>query len=294
MIFLFTETVLLMKTLHLLLPMLLLVMLATVASGAEMESMRLSVDHEQREQGQFFTVTVTDPPEEPVLWFMDRSYRMFCQVDNSWRALLPVENLTLPGSYPLRLQSGSSEQKMLLAVAANNRPIQQIALDSSKAELKATEIEKSRVKAALHTESLEKLFAGSFVRPASGRTSSLFGLKRSYNGGPLESYHKGVDISAPQGRAVQSTAKGRVILTGTVDGGFQVHGNTVIIDHGQALISIYMHLSAISVHEGQLVEAGEVIGNVGHTGISTAPHLHWGTYLYGISVDPELFEGKVF
>ena len=280
-----------MKILHLFLP-LLLVMLTTVASGAGKEPMRLRLDHEQREQGQFFTVTVTDPPEEPVLWFMDRPYRMFRQPDSSWRALLPVENLTLPGSYPLLLRSGASEQKMLLAVAANSRPVQQIALDFSKAELKATEIEKSRVKAALHTESQEKLFAGSFLRPASGRTSSLFGLKRSYNGAPIESYHKGVDIAAPQGTAVQSTAKGIVVLTGTVDGGFQVHGNTVIIDHGQALISIYMHLSAISVHEGQLVEAGEVIGNVGHTGISTAPHLHWGTYLYGTSVDPELFEGK--
>jgi murein DD-endopeptidase MepM/ murein hydrolase activator NlpD len=259
-----------------------------------MEAMRLRLDHEQREQGQFFTVTVTCAPEEPVLWFMDRSYRMFRQADSSWRALLPVENLTLPGSYPLLIRSGTSEQKRLLAVVANNRSVQQIALDSPKVELKATEIEKSRVKAALHIESLEKLFAGSFVRPASGRTSSLFGLKRSYNGGPVESYHKGVDISAPQGTAVQSTAKGIVVLTGTVDGGFQVHGNTVIIDHGQGLISIYMHLSVISVHEGQMVEAGEVIGNVGHTGISTAPHLHWGTYLYGISVDPELFEGCEF
>ena len=283
-----------MKIRHLLLSLVLLVILATVASAAEMEPMRLSVDHEQREQGQFFTVTVTCAPEEPVLWFMDRPYRMFRQADSSWRALLPVENLTLPGSYPLLLRSGASEQKRAIIVAANNRSVQQIALDSSKAELKATEIEKSRVKAALHTESPEKLFAGSFLRPASGRTSSLFGLKRSYNGAPIESYHKGVDIAAPQGTPVHSSARGRVILTGRVDGGFQVHGNTVIIDHGQALISIYMHLSAISVHEGQLVEAGEVIGNVGHTGISTAPHLHWGTYLYGTSVDPELFEGCEF
>jgi len=283
-----------MKILHLLLPLLLLVMLATVASGAEMEPMRLRLDHEQREQGQFFTVTVTCAPEEPVLWFMARPYRMFRQLDSSWRALLPVENLTLPGSYLLLLRSGASEQKRSIIVAANSRPIQHIALDFSKAELKATEIEKSRVKAALHTESQEKLFTGSFLRPASGRTSSLFGMKRSYNGAAIESYHKGVDIAAPQGTPVHSSAKGRVILTGRVDGGFQVHGNTVIIDHGQALISIYMHLSAISVHEGQLVEAGEVIGNVGHTGISTAPHLHWGTYLYGTSVDPELFEGCEF
>ncbi len=282
-----------MKIPNLFLPLLLLIMLASVAAGSGKEPMLLSVDHEQREQGQYFTIMVTGAPEEPALWFMERSYRMFRQADSSWSALLPVENLTLPGSYILLLRSGAFEQKRSITVAANNRSIQQIALDSLKAELKATEIEKARVKAALHTESPEQLFVGLFLRPAAGRTSSLFGVKRSYNGGPVESYHKGIDIAAPQGTAAQSTARGLVILTGSVDEGFKVHGNTVVINHGQGLVSIYMHLSAISVYEGQLVEAGEVIGNVGHTGISTAPHLHWGTYLYGTSVDPELFEGKV-
>jgi murein DD-endopeptidase MepM/ murein hydrolase activator NlpD len=84
------------------------------------------------------------------------------------------------------------------------------------------------------------------------------------------------------------------VLCGTVSEGFRVHGNTVVIDHGQGLTTIYMHLHTIAVRAGQLVEKGEAIGTVGHTGISTAPHLHWGTYLYGTSVDPQLFEGKSF
>jgi murein DD-endopeptidase MepM/ murein hydrolase activator NlpD len=273
--------------------LLLLLMTMSIAATGK-EQFQLKVDHTEREQGQFFSVTVTEAVTEPILSYMDQPYRMFRQTDGSWRTLLPVENLTPPGTYTLRVHDRAFEKSLTLTVAPNNRKIQQIILDPSKKELKATETELTRVKAALHTESPEKLFAGTFLRPVPGETSSLFGLKRSYNGGPVESYHKGLDVSAPQGTPVRCTAKGKVVLTGTVEEGFQVHGNTVIIDHGQCLTTIYMHLSAIAVTEGQSVEAGEVIGKVGNTGISTAPHLHWGTYLYGTSVDPELFEGKSF
>lgn len=272
----------------------LLLLLAAVTfpeTGCGEEPFQLSIADIEREQGQFFIVTVTGAQGEPELRFMDRSFRMFRQPNNSWRALLPVENLAPPGSHTILVRQGVYEKSLTLRVTANNRPVQRITLDTTKRTLKATETELRRVKAALHTETPEPLFAGTFMRPVEGETSSLFGLKRSYNDGPVESYHKGIDIAAQKGTSVKSTAKGRVVLTGRVDDGFQVHGNTIIIDHGQGVTTIYMHLSAIMVKEGQSVEAGEVIGKVGHTGISTAPHLHWGTYLYGTSVDPELFEG---
>ncbi|NTV07936.1 MAG: M23 family metallopeptidase [Chlorobium limicola] len=258
------------------------------------DTLNVDVPEKARQQGQFFTVRVADTSSKPGLWFMERSYAMFLQPDSSWRALVPIENLTRPGSYAILVRTDSLEQKIPVLVKPNNRKIQYITLDSSKQGIKATETEKTRVKAALQTESPEKLYTGSFLRPSPGRTSSLFGLKRSYDGRPVESYHKGIDISAPRGTPVKSTANGRIILTGTVTAGFRLHGNTVIIDHGQGLASIYMHLDAITVKEGQSVVKGEVIGRVGHTGISTAPHLHWGTYLYGTSVDPLLFEGKTY
>ncbi len=260
-------------------------------AGVVYAQMKVHVDHAQREQGQFFTVTVDGVPSEPTLNVMGRSLRMFRHSGSLWRAFVPVENTTPPGKYRLSFREGEEEQRFEVTVTPNNRPIQKIQLDSSKTGLHATEIEKSRVKRALHTETPEQLFQGVFRRPVSGRTCSLFGLQRSYNGGPVEGYHKGIDISASQGTPVRCTAHGKVVLTGAVENGFLVHGNTVIIDHGQGVVSVYLHLSAIAVHEGQSVEAGEILGNAGHTGISTAPHLHWGLYLYGTSVDPELFEG---
>ncbi len=258
------------------------------------DTIRVDVPEKNRQQGQFFTVRVANTSSKPGLWFMERSYAMFRQPDSSWRALVPVENLTKPGSYAILVRTDSLEQKVPVLVKPNNRKIQYITLDPSKQGIKATETEKTRVKAALQTESPEKLYTGTFLRPSSGRTSSLFGLKRSYNGEPVTSYHKGIDISAPEGTPVKSSAAGKVILCGTVGEGFHVHGNTIVIDHGHGLTTIYMHLHTIKVRQNVPVQKGEVIGTVGHTGISTAPHLHWGTYLYGTSVDPLLFEGKQY
>lgn len=133
-----------------------------------------------------------------------------------------------------------------------------------------------------------------FSYTCNGRKSSPFGVKRSYNGSPVSSYHKGIDIAVPRGTPVKSRAPGKVVLTGYDSNRFHVHGNTIITDHGQGLTSIYMHLHSISVNEGDIVNKGETIGTVGSTGISTGPHFHWGTYLYGTSVDAELFVRNVY
>ncbi|MEI8032472.1 MAG: M23 family metallopeptidase [Chlorobiaceae bacterium] len=272
-----------------LLTLMLMLSLPTASANAG-GPLRISVDHARRAQGEFFTVTLATAAADPSVLFLNQHYRMFRQPDGSWQARVPVENLTPPARYPLLVLDADSAGNAQVTVLSSNLPIQHITLDPSKQELHATEREKSRVKAALHAESPENLASGRFLRPAEGETSGRFGLKRSYNGGPVESYHKGLDIAAPMGAPVRSMARGTVILTGRVEEGFMVHGNTVIIDHGQGLTSIYMHLSSITAKEGQSVEPGELIGKVGHTGISTAPHLHWGTYLYGTSVNPELFE----
>ncbi|MBN1279239.1 MAG: M23 family metallopeptidase [Chlorobium sp.] len=258
------------------------------------DTLRIDVPEKSRQQGQFFTVKVADTSSKPELWFMERNYAMFRQPDSSWKALVPVENLARPGSYALLIRTDRLEQKIPVFVKPNYRKVQHIRLSPSKQAIKATSIEKTRIKDALQTESPEKRYKGVFLRPSPGRISSMFGLKRSYDGGPVTSYHKGIDISAPQGTPVKSTAEGRVILTGTVAEGYVLHGNTVVIDHGQGLTAIYMHLHSITVKEGQNVDKGEIIGTVGHTGISTAPHLHWGTYLYGTSVDPLLFLGHAY
>ncbi len=113
-------------------------------------------------------------------------------------------------------------------------------------------------------------------------TTSPYGVRRSYNGGPVRSYHTGQDIAAPEGTPVYAPAPGVVVLAEPLF----VRGNAVIIDHGAGVTSNYWHLSEMLVEPGQEVTPGEIIGRVGTTGLSTGAHLHWEMRVFGVPVDP--------
>ncbi len=126
----------------------------------------------------------------------------------------------------------------------------------------------------------------SFRQPTPGALTASFGLRRIFNGVP-RSPHAGLDIRAPQGQAVRAPAPGRVVLTGD----FFYSGNAVFIAHGEGVVSLLCHLSKISVKEGQVLQTGDVVGEVGSTGRASGPHLHWSLSLNNTRVDPRIFLG---
>ncbi len=127
----------------------------------------------------------------------------------------------------------------------------------------------------------------SFIWPVKGRISGHFGRQRIYAGEP-GSYHSGIDIAPGHGVPFVSPADGVVVLART---NFSLEGQLIIIDHGAGLNSSFLHASKIAVSEGQSVKQGQYIGNVGSTGSSTGPHLHWGLKWNDARIDPYLLAG---
>jgi murein DD-endopeptidase MepM/ murein hydrolase activator NlpD len=209
-----------------------------------------------------------------------------------WFALLGIPLDTLPAPLDINVSGPAGERRLSVPVGIKNYPEQRLTIkDQRKVEPDPADLVRIERELA-HTEQIKHRFSAAepdtaFARPAAGRLSSRFGLRRIFNGQPRKP-HSGLDFAAPAGAPVRAPAAGEVVDTGD----YFFNGNTVFIDHGHGLISAYMHLSRIGVRPGQRLARGEVIGAVGATGRSTGAHLHWTVILNGTPVDPELFLGQ--
>ena len=124
-----------------------------------------------------------------------------------------------------------------------------------------------------------------FIWPTSGRLTTEFGQTRYINGAPASSRHSGLDIAAPTGKVVKAANSGKVVLARRLI----LTGNTVVIDHGEGLFSVYYHMNGLSVKTGEIVGRGQQIGTVGSTGFSTGPHLHFTMSYYTMNIEPGFF-----
>ena len=224
--------------------------------------------------------------ETPKVSLQQKNYPAFPIGNGRFRALLPTTPLEKPGARLLQVAGDGQVQKLSVQVRDRDFPTQSIWLPPGK-DNEGTDAEFDRVDAFKALVTPEKFWDGKLLRPNSGEITTIYGVRRYYNGVFAQDYyHRGVDYAGAYGSPVVAPAAGRVSLVGRESQGFKIHGNVVGIDHGQGVASILMHLSRIDVKEGDVVKAGQVIGALGSTGASTGPHLHWGLYVHGQSVDP--------
>lgn len=212
-----------------------------------------------------------------------RTVRLFPQAGGGVLGLMPVPASQAPGAYTLEiLVGGTTRESIGVRVVSARFRRQNIVLSPQIAELKPAPGEVETSRAFRETVSERRYWEEPFALPVAGCRTSPFGVQRFRNGKPTGDYHAGIDQRAAAGSPVRALAAGFVRLVKA----WNIHGNTVGIDHGQGVESIYLHLSRFAVAEGAQVARGDVIGYAGSTGRSTAPHLHWSVYVNGVPVDP--------
>jgi hypothetical protein len=223
------------------------------------------------------------------------------------RALVPVPPTLPPGSYTLGLsvRSGRYRRRMPIAVQVVGRqyPARSAVIPEVKRALllEPRAVRDGRqVLLRLRTETPVRLWRGPFQPPVDAEPVYSYGAPMVYDGertAAVESvtdsvwgeYHRGMDYTVPAGTVVQAPAAASVAMAADLP----LTGRTLILDHGQGVLSVFFHLGRIDVAEGQLVEGRAPIALSGDSGIAAQPHVHWAVYVHGVAVDPRVMERLV-
>jgi len=243
--------------------------------------------------GGLMVVTVKNT-EGPVEGMFRGKEMHFNQAKGSYKAVTGIDLNVEPGAYQLSLTANGEDLTREVVVAKKKYPVQRLTLPEDMVVLSPenearTEREQRKMSAIWPVDSL-RVWKGNFTDPLPNKPiGTVFGVRRVINDIP-KNPHSGVDITADEGEPVKAPNDGVVIL---VDDQFY-SGNSVVLDHGQGIYTMFFHLSKATVKFGQAVRKGDVIALVGSTGRSTGAHLHWGVRVQGAKVDPlELIKLKL-
>ncbi len=224
----------------------------------------------------------------PEAWY--RGNRLLvARKSGRWYAIVGIPLSARPGSHQITLK-GAGERNISFDVTGKKYREQHLTISNKRMvnpdadDLRRIRRETEEIAAAFSRWRDVRQIDTRFAKPVDGILSSPFGLRRFFNGQPRKP-HSGLDIAAPEGTPIRSPAAGVVAATGD----FFFNGNTVFIDHGQGLITMYCHMERIDVKKDDLLAKGDIIGTVGMTGRVTGAHLHWSVSLNNTRVDPELF-----
>ncbi|RPI37993.1 MAG: M23 family metallopeptidase [Nitrospiraceae bacterium] len=205
-------------------------------------------------------------------------------------AIGAIDLETEPGVYRIPLKIGKHKTTLRLRVLKGKFETIHLTLPDEKVSPSPEDLERITREAELlnslwEVES-ERLWKGRFVFPLHNPLSTPFGTKRIINEETV-SIHRGLDMKGLDGEEIRASNRGRVVLTEELFFG----GNTVILDHGQRIFTVYMHMSGFTVSPGDLVSRNDVIGYVGSSGRSSGPHLHFGVKVLGVNANPVSITG---
>ena len=240
--------------------------------------------------GGIAVITLPADAEPATARYRDRKVLVTRNDDNDYVAVIGLSLGSKPGRHYLKVKNSSGEtQNLGFQVEDKAYEEQHITIkdkrkvNPEKRDMERIARESKQIKSALRHWSQQDDVVLAFEKPVEGPTSSPFGLRRFFNE-QARNPHSGLDIAAPEGTPIRAPAPGTVIETGD----FFFNGNTVLLDHGQGLVTMYCHMNRIDVTPGQTVNSGEILGEVGMTGRVTGPHLHWGVSLNDARIDPLL------
>lgn len=249
-------------------------------------ALKITVKPKEVIPGDVFLIKVeTDGTKPAEAEFLGNKIQLYPVKGNQLLAMVPVDIDTAPAKYSINITTATDRHKAEITVRRHKFRTIKLTLPEGKVTL-SPENEKRAVREAellnkIWPESTAPEWNGWFSPPIDTAVSTAFGVKRIMNG-KKTSVHKGTDFRGKTGAPVKAVNAGTVVLNEDLFFG----GNTLIIDHGMGLYSIYMHLSKFSVSKGKKVSKSQVIGLVGSSGRASGPHLHMSVRLNGVSINP--------